>query len=144
MTQVGNGYIKNKKTFHELVKFGIVGVSTNLLGYLLFLAVTYTGVPYKLAMTVLYCVGVVISYLVNKSWTFMHQGGHISTSTKFLTAHFLGYCINLSMLFIGVDYLGYPYQLIQFIAIFVVAAFLFAIFKLFIFKKIIPDTGIAR
>lgn len=122
-------------SFKQLIKYGVVGISTNLIGYLLFLTITFFGMPHKLAMTVLYCVGVLISYLGNKSWTFEHKEGHLSTAIKFVMAHCVGYGLNLSMLMLGVDYFGYSYQLVQFVAIFVVAAFLFIIFKLFIFNN---------
>jgi putative flippase GtrA len=130
-----NGLIEHKETLNQLVRYGIVGVSTNMLGYLLFLAITFLGVPHKLAMTGLYCVGVIVSYLSNKSWTFDHKGSHISTPVKFAMAHIGGYFLNLFLLYFGVDHLGYPYQLVQFIAVFVIAAYLFVTFKLLIFRS---------
>ena len=126
---------KHQETLHQLIKYGVVGVSANLMGYFLFLAITHFGMPHKLAMTALYCVGVAISYLGNKSWTFEHKNNYRSTPLKFMLAHSIGYCINLSMLFVGVDYMEYPYQLVQFVAIFVVAAYLFVMFKLFVFDQ---------
>lgn len=139
MIDASKEYNKHKVALQQLFKYGVVGVTTNMLGYFVFLLITYFGIQHKLAMTILYCIGVVVSYQCNRSWTFDHQGSSLSTPLKFLIAHGFGYSLNLIMLFVGVNYLGYSYQLIQFIAIFVVAAFLFAVFKLFVFENCKPN-----
>jgi uncharacterized membrane protein (GlpM family) len=47
--------------------------------------------------------------------------------------HASGYLCNLAILRVFVDRLGYPHQIVQAVAIFVVAAYLFLAFKMFVF-----------
>lgn len=116
----------------QLLRFAVVGVGSNVIGYLLYLLITYLGVAPKLAMTVLYGVGVFTGFVGNRKYTFAHQGGR-STGLRYLMAHSLGYLINLSIQLIMVDHLGYAHQLAQALGICVVAALLFVMFKYFVF-----------
>lgn len=124
---------KYKKSISQLIRYGVVGLTINFAGYMVYLLLTYLGVTPKLAMSVLYGVGVAASFWGNRVVTFSHKGGIMSSGARFLIAHCFGYLINLTLLIVFVDNLGYPHQLVQVIAIFIVAAFLFMIFKLFVF-----------
>lgn len=117
----------------QLLRFAVVGVASNVIGYLLYLLITYLGVAPKLAMTVLYGVGVITGFMGNRRYTFAHQGGVMATSRRYLMAHSVGYLINLAIQIIMVDHLGYAHQLAQALGICVVAAFLFVVFKYFVF-----------
>jgi putative flippase GtrA len=117
----------------QLLRFAAVGVASNVIGYLLYLFVTYLGAAPKLAMTVLYCVGVITGFFGNQRYAFAHQGRLMATVWRYLMAHSLGYLINLAIQIIMVDQLGYPHQLAQALGICVVAVFLFVVFRYFVF-----------
>jgi len=123
-------------SLQQLIRYGLVGISINLLGYLLYLLLTFTGVTPKLAMSMLYFVGAVAGFWGNRRLTFMHQGSLIASGTRYLLAHGLGYLINLTILVTFVDWLGYTHQWVQAIAIFVVAGYLFVAFKVFVFANL--------
>lgn len=57
----------------------------------------------------------------------------MGAGVRYVIAHCIGYLLNLSILIVFVDELGYAHQWVQAIAIFVVAAFLFLAFKVFVF-----------
>jgi len=57
----------------------------------------------------------------------------MGAGVRYVIAHCIGYLLNLSILIVFVDKLGYAHQWVQAIAIFVVAAFLFLAFKVFVF-----------
>ncbi|MNH27697.1 GtrA-like protein [compost metagenome] len=95
--------------------------------------VTAAGVAPKLAMTVLYAVGVTISFTANRTYTFSHTGNVLSTGGRYLITYGVGYLITLLIQVCVVDVLGYPHQLAQAIALFVVAAFVFVMLKYFVF-----------
>jgi hypothetical protein len=59
----------------------------------------------------------------------------LGSSVRYFTAHFFGYFINLTILFIFVDQLGYGHQWVQAFAVFVVAGMLFIVFKFFVFTN---------
>ncbi len=122
----------------ELIRYGIVGIVSNLAAYLLFLGVTHIGVGHKTSMTVIYVGAATLGFLGHKQWTFSRSGHWLRTGWRYAAAHSLGYLLNLGLLLTFVDYLGYPHQLVQAAAIFVVAGFLFLTFKFTVFA--LPQT----
>ena len=126
------------------LRYAVVGASSNLAGYLIYLAITWLGVEPKAAMTALYLVGATVSFAGNRYWTFSHKGNAAASLVRFGIAHVLGYLLNLTLLVIFVDRLGYPHQWVQAVAIFVVAFFLFVAFRLFVFPSVAKAPGGAR
>jgi len=126
---------KIQRTFAQLVRYALVGVASNLTGYLIYYLVTYLGGTPKITMTLLYSVGATVGYFGNRNYTFSHQESYLASGVRYLIAHFFGYCINLAILVIFVDKLGYPHQWVQAIAIFIVAGFLYITFKFFVFTS---------
>lgn len=125
--------VKTRGSFEQLIRFAFVGIVSNLAGYLLYLLLTYFGATPKLTMTLLYVVGATIGYIGNRNLTFAHKGSLFGSGVRYLLAHCVGYGINLVILIIFVDKLGYPHQWVQAVAIFVVAGCLFIAFKFFVF-----------
>jgi putative flippase GtrA len=117
----------------QLLRFAVVGLASNVIGYLLYLFVTYLGVIPKLAMTILYGVGVITGFVGNRRYAFAHQGRLMAAGWRYLIAHSVGYFINIAVQIIMVDHLGYAHQLAQALGICVVAAFLFVVYKYFVF-----------
>lgn len=126
---------KKKGSFKQLARFAFVGIVSNFTGYLVYLLVTYLGATPKTTMTLLYAVGATIGFMGNRNFTFAHKGNLLGTSTRYFIAHLFGYFINLAILIIFVDRLGYGHQLVQAVAIFVVAGILFITFKFFVFTN---------
>jgi putative flippase GtrA len=124
---------KTRESVTQLFRYALVGLFSNVAGYLVYLALTYLGGTPKLTMTFLYGVGAAVSFFGNRSLTFEHQGSILGAGVRFGMVHCIGYLLNLSMLIVFVDKLGYPHQWVQGVAIFVVAAFLFLAFKVFVF-----------
>lgn len=119
----------------EMTRFVLVGVGTNLLGYTVFLLLTYAGIDHKYAMSGLYAIGMTLGFFWNRKWTFSHEGAFYGTLSRYLTAHLGAYLINLGLLVYLVDKRGYPYQLVQAFAIGVLTVFLFFSFKFFVFPS---------
>jgi putative flippase GtrA len=118
----------------QFLKYVLVGLLTNCLGYLLYLALTYAwGMP-KLTMTVLYSSGAMVSFFANRRFTFRHDGHIGAAGIRFAAVQVAGYLLNLTLLVIFVDRLGFAHQLVQAIAIVVVAVFLFLLTRAFVFK----------
>ena len=130
------------ESFTQLIRYGVIGVSTNLAGYLLYLGLTYLGTSPKFTMSGLYLLGATTSFVLNRKLTFEHKGNQMGAGVRFILAHCAGYLINLAMLIIWVDRLGFAHQWVQACAILVVAGFLFISFKIFVFPQT-ADTGAA-
>ena len=89
----------------------------------------------KVVVAVFYPVGALISFFANKEWSFSYSGPLGSSMLRFVIAHFFGYFMNLGILYVCVDLLSYPHELVQIAAIFLVALFLFLAFRYFVFPE---------
>lgn len=126
---------RSASPLREVLKFGLVGLTSNLLGYVVFLLITHAGIPPRTSMTMLYVASASIAFFGNRKWTFANSGGILGPGVRYILCHLAGYTINYLMLFFLADRMGYPYQLIQASAIIVVAGFLFLAFKYFVFVE---------
>jgi putative flippase GtrA len=123
------------RPLRQLVRYGVVGVTQNAVGYLIYLLVTWLGVPPKIAMTVLYVAGATAGFFGNRTYTFAHDGSALSSGFRYVLAHCAGYLIQLAIQVVVTDHYGYPHEWAQALAVFVVAAFLFVTFRYFVFAK---------
>ena len=121
-------------TLGQIVRYGIVGISSNMVGYLLYLVITAAGMEHKLAMTLMYAVGVVQTFIFNKRWSFDHDGSHGHTFVRYVISYGVGYIANLTALYLCVDRLGWPHQAVQGVMVFVVAVLLFMLQKFWVFR----------
>lgn len=122
-------------TFKQLVRYGIVGVGHNLVLYLGYLTLTSFGVGPKTSMTVFYGFGIVISFVLNRNWSFGHRG-HVPTAfLRYFATYLGGYVLNLALLWWLVDRMGYPHAYVQAALVFVVAGFIFLTQKFWVFRR---------
>lgn len=136
--------LRSKKTLRQFLSYSLIGVLTNLLGYGMFLVLTDVWGSPKLTMTLLYSVGALIGFLANRRFTFRHSGRIGVAGSRYMMAQLLGYLLNLCLLLVFVDWLGFSYQVVQAIAIIVVAIFLFVLFRVFVFAPSMAVTGVVR
>lgn len=118
----------------QAFRFAMVGLASNALLYLIYLALTAAGIDPKIAMSLLYMAGVAQTFLFNKRWTFNHTGNHSTTLVRYLIVYASGYLVNLLVLFWLVDSLGYPHQIIQGVMILMLAGTIFLLQKFWVFK----------
>lgn len=119
----------------QLLRFAAVGLASNLLLYLAYLLITQQGVGHKTTMTLLYAVGVSLTFVFNRNWTFSHQGHVTKSFIAYLLTYALGYVLNLVALYVLVDKFGFRHQWIQGFMIVILAILLFTLQKYFVFRK---------
>ncbi|MEM7376710.1 MAG: GtrA family protein [Pseudomonadota bacterium] len=124
-----------RPVLQQLLRYGIVGVLTNAGGYAVYLLLTWVWASPKVVMTGLYAAGAVAAFFANRRFTFDDHGHIGSAGVRYLIAHVLGYLLNLTLLLVFVDSLGYPHQAVQAIAIVVVALFLFFLSRWYVFRS---------
>ncbi|NCC30514.1 MAG: GtrA family protein [Chloroflexia bacterium] len=122
----------------QAIRFGVVGLVSNILLYLLYLMLTATGVGHKSAMSLLFAVGTVQTFIFNKNWTFAHCGFLQASFFRYVAAYSLAYLLNLTALLILVDNLGYPHQAVQGVMILILALMLFLLQKYWVFRVPTP------
>lgn len=121
------------------LRYAAVGVLSNTLLYALYLLSTNAGVGHKTAMTALFLVGMLQTYVFNRCWTFNYRGRVPGSLARYLMAYGSSYLLNLVALYLFVDKLGYHHALIQAIAVAVIAATLFLVQSTWVFQT--PRTG---
>jgi putative flippase GtrA len=120
----------------QIIRYGIVGVLNNLLGYCIYLVVTLWLDP-EIAISLLYPIGATTAYFGHSKYSFAYQGGKKRSVWRYIVAHFISYLVNLLLLYIFWQKLKFPHQAVQAIAIVVCAGVLFLLFKFFVFR---PNT----
>ena len=119
----------------QFSRYALVGLTSNFVGYLLYLLLTYAGMGHKTAMTLLYAIGVIQTFYFNRGWSFGYQGNTGGAIARYGIAYALGYLLNFGLLWIGVDRLQLPHQAVQAVAIFMVAACLFLMHRYWVFPQ---------
>lgn len=118
----------------QFSRYAIVGIANNAIGYFLYLALTYLGVEFRVAMTSLYIVGVLQSFYFNRNWSFRHDGRVSASFLRYVAAYVIGYVVQLGLLTYGTSYLNFPHQAVQGVAIVFVAALLFILQRYWVFS----------
>lgn len=87
----------------QFSRYGVVGVATNISLYLLFLVLVWIGTPPVLTSGMVYVLGVTLSYLLNRRFTFKSEKGHGQDLPRFVFAYGLGLVFTVISMSILVD-----------------------------------------
>lgn len=124
----------------QLLRFAMVGVSSNAALYLVFLGLLQMGAPYLPAMSLTYGTGVALGFLANRHWTFGQHGSDVArTLRRYLVAYALGYLLNLMLLAWLTGALQWPAGWVQGALVPVIAAILFLLQKFWVFAGAPPE-----
>lgn len=115
------------------MKYGVSGMLSNTALYCGYLMLTLLGMGPKTAMTLMYGSGVLLSFVLNRRWTFSFAGHPGQALTRHVSAYLLFYLLNLIGLWALVDVLGWPHEAVQAFLILVCAAGLFLTLKFWVF-----------
>ena len=125
---------ERQKTLVEFFRFSVVGIVSALVVYSLYLLITAAGVMPKLVMSLLYFFNAMICFLCNWRWVFTNSQQFLKASGKYFFSQLMGYVLNLMVLEIVANQLGYPHQLAQALGMIIVGVFLFIAFKYYVFR----------
>jgi len=118
----------------QSIRFGIVGLTSNLVLYLFYVVLIKYGLDPKLVISLSYAISMVWTFILNKRWSFAHQGNWWTSSTKFLLFYVSLYIINLTILYITVDIFNLSPILVQAIVFFVYVPIVFIVQRYWIFR----------
>ncbi len=90
----------------RLSRYGAVGIFTNVTLYLLFLLLVWMGLPPVLTSGLCYFLGVAMSYLLNRRWTFASRSGHRQDLPRFLLAYVFGLVVTLLSISVLLTWIG--------------------------------------
>lgn len=109
----------------QALRFGIVGLASNVLLYMLYLVLINLGVDSKIVVTVLYIFGLSITFVFNKRWSFSHRGVWERSFKRYLILYGCLYLTNIAVLWLFVDLLALSPAIVQ---AFVVLSFIPVVF----------------
>jgi putative flippase GtrA len=126
--------IASRDALPRILRFGIVGLGTNLGLYLMFLLLIIGGVAPVPASAFCYGLGVMGSYLLNRRWTYASRANHGRDLPRFLLAYGVGFVVALIAMVLLVKPLG-P-ALAQIVTIVMAALSTFACLQLLRFGRV--------
>jgi putative flippase GtrA len=126
--------VSQANTRKQFARYALTGLASNLFLYLVYLALTTGGMDPKSSMSLLYALGVAQTFLFNKRWAFRHDGMHGPAFARYCISYGLGYAINLLVLILLVDRMGFPHQLVQGVMVLTLAVMLFLLQKFWVFR----------
>jgi len=119
----------------QFARYATVGLATNALAYMGYLALTQLGLGPKLAMSLMYVLGLVQAFLLNKRWSFAFEGNATRALGRYICAYAAGYALNWLGLMLLVDHYGLPHAPVQALMIVLVALLLFVAQRYWVFAR---------
>ena len=104
--------------FGAPLKFIVVGIANTFIGLLaIYLCKWLLGFSDALANISGYVTGLAVSFLLNRGWTFRHEGAMLPALARFLVIFALAYVLNLATVLIAINSFGVNSYLAQAIGI---------------------------
>lgn len=126
---------KKRDTIIQFIKFNITGVINTVLNYVVYSLLIYAGVGYRISLSVDYILGTMISYFLNKRFTFnIKDKTSLPMVGKMILSYFIIFIINLLLLSFLVEWIKINEYLGQFIAVIIIVIISFLMQKIFVFK----------
>jgi len=121
----------------QFVRFGISGVLTSGIDFLfLIFLVEIISIHYLVASALAFTSGVILNYLISRSWVFGRGKFHSSTEfVGFFATSTVGLFINQAVLWMFAGLIAVDYRIAKIISICVVSGWNFFTKRYFIFKQ---------
>ncbi len=78
-------------------RFSISGVLANVIGYCLYLLLLKLSVPYPVAITICYALGMAWGYLVNKYWSWQDESPIFKSAALYVAVYGLVYISHMGL-----------------------------------------------
>ncbi|MDM0081984.1 GtrA family protein [Variovorax sp. J31P179] len=119
----------------HLLKFAMVGVLNTALGYAVIFGCMYLfGLGAVVSNVLGYAVGLVVSYSLNRSFTFRSSGARRVEAVRFVAIFLLAYLANLGVLVLSTRRFGWHEGVAQVIAGVVYFGLSFVLNKYYVFR----------
>jgi putative flippase GtrA len=119
----------------QFIRFVLIGLGINATLYLAYLLLTWWIVGSETAMTITFGVGVLLSFLANRSLTFRHRGDGRAALLRFSTCYAILYVLNFIALWGFAGRMGLPHQIVQGCMVLVLALLAFTMQKYWVFPE---------
>jgi putative flippase GtrA len=120
---------------HQFMRYIIIGVLLNATLYAFYLLLTHTLMGSRAAMSITYCAGVLIGFVLNRKITFSFRGRDTGALFRYIVSYSVGYVVNFIGLWLFVDLAGFAHELVQGGMIVTLAFMFFALQKWWVFAE---------
>lgn len=108
-------------------KYGVIGLGTNSLLYFLFIGLVMIGIHPVTTAGLCYILGLLLSYVLNRRWTFSSTNAHHHDLPRFLVAYGAGLATTLVTIVILIRWL--PPSIAQIINIGITAVVIYTMLR---------------
>ncbi len=119
--------------FSQSIRFLLTGGVNTLVGYLIYVLTFKATQSYSFALSVSTVLGVIFNYVTYARFTFSARRTWLS-AFRFVAAYAVTFLLNLELLHIGVDMLGFSAVLAQVFCLPLSVIFSYLLLKLWVFK----------
>jgi len=97
----------------QLLRFLTVGVVNTLLTLGIIYLLMHLGIDYRIANAAGYVIGFIVSFVLNRNWTFTHSGGWLASFARWVVVAAVAYGGNLATVVLLHQWLGVDARLAQ-------------------------------
>ena len=97
----------------QFIRYAAIGLALNAVLYGAYLLLTHTLMGSRASMTLTYCAGVLIGFILNRDITFRYYGRNVGALLRYIASYVIGYVINFATLWILVDKVGIAHEIVQ-------------------------------
>lgn len=97
IVEVGGGLLLGARSdLKTKVRFGAVGGVSTIVGVCTIWILEFTGAGHLSANAGGYCIGLTLSFLLNRNWTFVREGSLVRSAVQFLLVFVIAYSANIA------------------------------------------------
>lgn len=120
----------------QILRFGLVGILNTLIGLsCIYLVIYFFNADAGIANAVGYAIGLLVSFLLNRMWTFNDNKRIAAVLPKFLLVAVISYLLNLAAVVIGNRHFGINPYVVQLLGMMVYTPIMFAGCRIFVFNS---------
>jgi len=122
-----------KQTLVQFLTFNLVGIVNTLFGFSLIFLLMFLGLTATTSNAIGYFFGAILSYILNKKYTFKSNTNNKSEAIKFFTVLFISYIINFITLQWLLTFMNPYYAQVISAVVYTLSSFILA--KFFVFNR---------
>jgi len=129
------------KDLAQFGRYGAVGLLANGAVYVVFLLLVALGLHPVASSALCYCLGIALSYALNRTWTFRSEAGHGRDAPRFLLAYAAGLLFSVAC--ISLLLIRFPPAVAQLATIGLTAIIIYSLLKILRFGRRDPEEGLS-
>ena len=87
----------------ELVAYFVVGVLTTIVNFIVYYALIYIGVDYKISNTIAFIISVIFAFIANKKYVFLSNKSYLQEFIKFSLGRLFTYVLDIGTMIILIE-----------------------------------------